>query len=111
MAGLRPAEGMSTLPHLPPSPSSRRVSRRGFLAASAIALPAAWAVGTSGVADAAAARRVEATSSAVGLAWHDITNEAVNAAKSAEPVAQSRTWATRASPSALALDGYGRDVI
>jgi hypothetical protein len=96
---------MSTLPHLPPSPSSHRFSRRGFLAASAIAVPAAWTVGTSGVASAAPARRAEATSSAVGLAWHDITNQAVNAANFAEPVTQSRTWAVSWLAAARALRG------
>ena len=62
------------LPHLAPSPSSRRVSRRGFLAASAVAMPAAWAVGSSGVASAAPARRAEETSSAIGLEYIGATN-------------------------------------
>ena len=93
------------LPHLPPSPSSRRVSRRGFLAASAIAVPAAWAFGTSGVASAASARRAGGTSSAVSLTWHDITNQAVNAANFAEPVTQSRTWAVSWLAAARALRG------
>src|SRR5580692_10616138 len=96
---------MSTLPHVPPSPTSRRVSRRGFLAASAIAVPAAWAVGSSGVASAAPTRRAEATSSAVGLAWHDITNQVVSAANFAEPVTQSRTWAVSWLAAARALRG------
>ena len=68
-------------------------------------MPAAWAAGTSGVASAAAARRAEATSSAVGLAWHDITNQAVSAAKFAEPVTQSRTWAVSWLAAARALRG------
>ena len=96
---------MSTLPHLPPPASSRRVSRRGFLAASTIAVPAAWAFGTSGVASAAPARRAEGTSSAVGLAWHDITSQAVQAANFAEPVTQSRTWAVSWLAAARALRG------
>jgi hypothetical protein len=96
---------MSMLPYQPPSPSSHRVSRRGFLAASAIAVPAVWALGTSGVASAAPARRAGATSSAVGLAWHDITNQAVNAANFAEPVTQSRTWAVSWLAAARALRG------
>ncbi len=99
----RPAEGMPTLPHLPPSASSRRVSRRGFLAASAVAVPAAWAFGTSGVASAAPARRAEGTSSAVALAWHDITSQAVQAANFAEPVTQSRRWAVSWLAAARAL--------
>ena len=99
----RPAEGMPTLPHLPPSASSRRVSRRGFLAASAVAVPAAWAFGTSGVASAAPARRAEGTSSAVALAWHDITSQAVQAANFAEPVTQSRRWAVDWLAAARAL--------
>ena len=94
---------MSTLPHLPPSPSSRRVSRRGFLVASAIGVPTAWAFGTSGIASAALARRAEATSSAAGLAWHDITKQAVSAANFAEPVTQSRTWAVSWLAAARAL--------
>src|ERR1700733_10104797 len=96
---------MPMLRHPPPSPSSRRVSRRGFLAASAIAVPAAWAFGTTGVASAAPAPRTRAASSAVGLAWHDITNQAVNSANFAEPVTQSRTWAVSWLAAARALRG------
>jgi hypothetical protein len=96
---------MPTLPSLPPLPSSRRVSRRGFLAASAIALPAAWALGTNGTASATPARLATATASAAGLAWHDITNQVVNAANFAEPVTQSRTWAVSWLAAARALRG------
>ena len=46
-----------------------------------------------------------ATSSAVGLAWHDITQQAVNAANFAEPVTQSRTWAVSWLAAARALRG------
>jgi hypothetical protein len=89
----------------------RRVSRRGFLTASALAVPAAWAVGTSAVASASglaartAARRADANASAVGVAWHDITNQTVAAAKFAEPVTQSRAWAVSWLAAARALRG------
>jgi hypothetical protein len=100
---------MSTLPYLTPSPSSGRFPRRAFLAASALAVPAAWGVGTSGIAGAATApaRRTEATSSAVGLAWHDITNQAVSAAQFPEPVTQSRAWAVSWLAAARAVRGHG----
>ena len=39
----------------------------------------------------------------VGLAWHDITNQTVNAANFAEPVTQSRTWAVSWLAAARAL--------
>lgn len=103
--GRSPAEGMTTLPRLSPSRPPRHVSRRGFLTASAIAMPAAWAVGTSGSASAAPARRLEAASSAAGLAWHDITSQAVAAANFAEPVTQSRTWAVSWLAAARAVRG------
>ena len=95
------------MPQVPPSSSSRRVSRRGFLAASAIAVPAAWAVGTSGFAIAAPTRRAGAASSAVGLTWHDITNQTVGAASFPEPVTQSRTWAVSWLAAARAVRGHG----
>ena len=68
-----------------------------------MAAPAAVAFGTGGVASAAPARRAEATPSAVGLAWHDITSQAVQAANFAEPVTQSRTWAVSWLAAARAL--------
>lgn len=56
-------------------------------------MPAAWAVGTRGVASAAPALRRDTSATALALAWHDITTATVNAAAFAEPVTQSRTWA------------------
>lgn len=96
---------MPTLPLFPSPPSGRLVSRRGFLAASTLAVPAAWAVATSGVASASglAARRAGASTAAVGLAWHDITSQTVAAAKFAEPVTQSRAWAVSWLAAARAL--------
>lgn len=91
------------MPNLPPdsreSGPQSRVSRRGFLAASAIAGPVAWAIGASGAARAASAP--------VGLAWHDITNATVTAAAFAEPVTQSRTWAVSWLAAARAIQGSG----
>lgn len=76
--------------HEPTAP--RRLSRRGFLAASAVALPAGWALGTGGVARAATTGGSSAAQS-LGLSWYDTTNAAITAAAFAEPVTQSRTWA------------------
>jgi len=70
-------------------PDRSRPSRRSFLTASALAVPAAYLL--PGGARAAFA----ATPSSAGtvLAWHDITNQTVSAAAFPEPVTQSRTWA------------------
>jgi hypothetical protein len=68
------------------------IPRRAFLTASALAVPAAWALGTSAIAS-AATRAADDGLQALGLSWYDITNGAVSAAQFAEPVTQSRTWA------------------
>jgi hypothetical protein len=99
-------------PRYPSSSSARRFTRRGFLAASALAGPAAWAVGTSGAASASglAVRRAGGSPPGAGLAWHDITDQTVNAASFTEPVTQSRAWAVSWLAAARALrrpDGPG----
>jgi hypothetical protein len=70
-------------------PDRFKPSRRSFLTASALAVPAAWLL-TDGARTALAA---PADTSGTALAWHDITNQTVNAAAFPEPVTQSRTWA------------------
>jgi hypothetical protein len=70
-------------------PDRFKPSRRSFLAASTLAVPAAWLL-TDGARTALAA---PADTSGTALAWHDITNQTVNAAAFPEPVTQSRTWA------------------
>jgi hypothetical protein len=70
----------------------RGISRRGFLVASAAAVPASWALGTGGLAR-AAADGGSSTAQALGLSWYDTTRAAITAAAFAEPVTQSRTWA------------------
>ena len=99
------------LPHLP-SPSAqhdpnRAFTRRGFLAASALVAPAAWFLGSNGVAKADEDTRGDAGTQALGLAWYDLTNQAVAAAKFAEPVTQSRAWAVSwlAAANAVRLGG------
>jgi hypothetical protein len=67
----------------------KRPSRRSFLTASALAVPAAWLL-TDGARPALAA---PSDPSGTALAWHDITNQTVAAAAFPEPVTQSRTWA------------------
>ena len=87
--------GLPMTPRYPSSSSARRFARRGFLAASALAGSAAWAVGTSSAASAsgAAVRRAGGSTPGAALAWHDITNQTVNAASFTELVTQSRAWA------------------
>lgn len=78
-------------------------SRRSFLTASALALPAAWVL-TAGARPALASA---ADSSGTALAWHDITNQTVSAAAFPEPVTQSRTWAVSWLAAARATSGEG----
>src|SRR2546421_638654 len=103
---------MSMMPGYSASSSARRLTRRSFLAASALAGSAAWAVGTSSAASAsgAAVRRAGSSPPGAALAWHDITDQTVNAAAFTEPVTQSRTWAVSWLAAARALrrpDGPG----
>ena len=74
---------------MPAMPDRLKPSRRSFLTASVLAAPAAWLL----TAGARAALAAPAQPSGTALAWHDITNQTVNAAAFPEPVTQSRTWA------------------
>jgi hypothetical protein len=89
-------------------PDRFKPSRRSFLTASALAVPAAWLL-TDGARTALAA---PADTQGTALAWHDITNQAVKAAAFPEPVTQSRTWAVSWLAAARAVrrdhdPGYG----
>jgi hypothetical protein len=70
-------------------PDRFQPTRRSFLAASALAGPAAYLL-ADGARPASAAAP---PNTGVALAWHDITNQTVTAAAFPEPVTQSRTWA------------------
>jgi hypothetical protein len=100
---------MPTMPQPFSSSPARRITRRGFLAASTLAVPAAWVAGTSGVASASGltARRADAGTPSIGLTWHDITDQTVSAANFAEPVTQSRAWAVSWLATARALRRSG----
>ncbi|MBO0824844.1 MAG: phosphatase PAP2 family protein [Actinobacteria bacterium] len=64
-------------------------TRRSLLAASVLAVPAAYLLADGAQPSFAAT----ADNAGVALAWHDITNQTVSAAAFPEPVTQSRTWA------------------
>jgi hypothetical protein len=70
-------------------PDRFKPTRRSFLTASALAVPAAYLL-ADGARPAFAAPPGNA---GTALAWHDITSQTVAAAAFAEPVTQSRTWA------------------
>jgi hypothetical protein len=74
---------------MPAMPDRFKPTRRSFLTASALAVPAAYLL-ADGARPAFAAKRDNA---GTALAWHDITNQTVSAAAFPEPVTQSRTWA------------------
>jgi hypothetical protein len=84
-------------------PDRRKPSRRSFLTASALAVPAAYLL-ADGARPAFAA---SPDSAGTALAWHDITNQTVAAAAFPEPVTQSRTWAVSWLAAARAVQRDG----
>jgi hypothetical protein len=70
-------------------PERSAPTRRSFLTASALAVPAAYLL-ADGARPALAATR---DNPGTALAWHDITNQTITAAAFPEPVTQSRAWA------------------
>lgn len=82
-------------------PARFEPSRRSFLTASALAVPAAYVL-ADGTRPAFAA---PLASAGVALAWHDITAQTIAAANFPEPVTQSRTWAVSWLAAARATRG------
>jgi PAP2 superfamily len=84
-------------------PDRFKPSRRSFLTASALVVPAAYLL-ADGARPAFAA---SSDNAGTALAWHDITNQTVAAAAFPEPVTQSRAWAVSwlAAARAVLRDG------